>query len=200
MQGLENDHVPADRGKRVDGLDEVVLVLLGARHLRQRMEELVVDVEKPLLRRRQVIEGKGPHRPDFIAVEGLVAGSIGVVAEVAAAVLDHHPGFPVNPHELRFAGIALAGLQDQGGLETQRHTLFGEVRLEVRILDAGEEPALVMADELHRRRGDERHVVDRLPGRAGECRPPRTQILHPQRRGVGKAERAAEESVVLLSV
>ena len=196
MQGLKEDHVPADSGKRVDGFGEVVLILPGSRHLGQRMKELVINAEKLFLNWREVIESKGAHRPCFIPIEGLVAGPVRVVAKVAAAVLDHHPGLLVNPHELRFAGIALAGLQDQGGLEAQGHTLLREICFKVRILDPREESALLMPDKLHGRRGDEGHVVDCLPGWRCKCRRAKKQVLDSKWRGVGNAERAAEESVV----
>ena len=85
--------------------------------------------------------------------------------------------------------------QDQGRRETQCHAPLGEVRCEIRILNAGKESAPLMADKLHCGRGDQRYVVDRLSGGRGKCRRAENQVFDAQRRGVGNAERAAEESV-----
>ena len=53
MQGLEDYHLTTDLCKSVDGLEEIVLVVLRPRHLRKRVKELVIDVQKVLLGRRK---------------------------------------------------------------------------------------------------------------------------------------------------
>ena len=195
MQRFENEHVPADRGKGVDGFGEVIQVLYRGRHLRQRMEKLIVDVEKLLLRGRQVIESKGTQGAGFITVERFVTGGVGIVAEVTAGVLDHHPGFFVNPHELRLAGITLAGFQDQRRFKTQRHALRGEVCSEIGVLDSGKYATLIGADKLHGWRRNECHVVDHFDGRPGKISIAKNQILQAQRSLVVDIQFPPEKSI-----
>ena len=123
VERLEDDHVAIDFGERVDRFCEKVLVFIRAGHLREGMEELVVDVEESLLAGPEIVEGVAAHGPHFVAIQRLVAGAVGVVAEGPAAVFDHHARLPVDAHELRFARIAFAGPQDETRLKGKRHRL-----------------------------------------------------------------------------